>query len=134
MGSAWDGQIDRASGKPTRSISMWIEHIVKYFFLTEGWTVGRVWEVGGLWNALAWRREPQIQRMNLAIVEKDEKMWLYQVEDVVLMIEVKPLPELVSRESPIGQVLIKRLMNSDQVIERLCILQATCELGQGELK
>ena len=104
---------------------------MKYFFLTEGWTVERVWGIGGLWNALAWRREPQIQKMNLAIVEKDEKMWLYRVEESILMLEVKPGPELVSRESPIGQVLIKRLMNSDRVIERLCMLEATCELDSG---
>ena len=115
-------------------MSMWIENIVKYFFLKEGWTVDRVWGIGGLWNALAWRREPQIQRMTLMIVEKNEKMWLYRVEDSILMLEVKPEPELVSKESPIGQVLIKRLMNSDQVIERLCILQATCDIGQGEVK
>ncbi|KOR35800.1 MULTISPECIES: hypothetical protein [Planktothricoides] len=103
---------------------------MKYFFLTEGWTVGRVWGVGGLWNALAWRREPEIEKMNLAIIEQGEKMWLYRVEDAVLMLEVKPLPELVPKESSIGQVLIKRLMNSDQVIEWLCTLQATCEIGR----
>lgn len=62
---------------------------MKYFFLTEGWTVGRVWGVGGLWNALAWRREPEIEKMNLAIIEQGEKMWLYRVEDAVLMLEVK---------------------------------------------
>ena len=108
--------------------------IVKYFFLTEGWTVVRVWGVGGLWNALAWRRQPDIQRMNLEIVEKDEKMWLYRVEDAVLMLEVKPVPELLPRESTIGQVLIKRLMNSEQVLDRLCVLQVSCQLGRGSLK
>lgn len=107
---------------------------MKYFFLTEGWTVVRVWGVGGLWNPLAWRREPDIQRMNLAIVDKGEKMWLYRVEESVLMLEVKPLPELIPRESTIGQVLIKRLMNSDQVIERLCILQAPRRAGSEPLK
>jgi hypothetical protein len=103
---------------------------VKYFFLTEGWTVARVWGVGGLWNALAWRREPKIEKMNLTMIDQGEKMWLYRVEDAVLMLEVKPLPELISRESSIGQVLIKRLMNSEQVIDRLCKLQATCEVGR----
>lgn len=107
---------------------------MKYFFLTEGWTVARVWGIGGLWNALAWRRQPDIKRMNLAIVEKGEKMWLYRVEDSVLMLEVKPLPELVPKDRTIGQVLIKRLMNSEQVIDRLSMIQATCEVGRGSLK
>ncbi len=101
---------------------------MKYFFLTEGWTVGRVWGVGGLWNALAWRREPEIEKMNLAIIDQEEKMWLYRVEDAVLMLEVKPLPESISRDSSIGQVLIKRLMNSEQVIDRLCKLEAACQV------
>jgi len=71
--------------------------------------------------------------MNLAIIEKGEKMWLYRVEDSVLMLEVKPSPELVPKDHTIGQVLIKRLMNSEQVIDRLSMIQATCEVGRGSL-
>lgn len=91
---------------------------MKYFFLSEGWTTGRIWEFGGLWNELAWRRKPTIRRLNLSITEKDEILWLYQVEDAVLMVEVKPETNDVSA---IGQVVLKRLMTADQVIERLCV-------------
>ncbi|HBB32103.1 MAG TPA: hypothetical protein DDZ80_18665 [Cyanobacteria bacterium UBA8803] len=98
---------------------------VKYFFLSDGWTVGRVWEFGGLWNANAWRREPEIERMNLCIVEQGEKLWLYRVEDAVLMVEVNPTPA-ASPESAktIGQVVLKRLITADQAIERLATAQA----------
>jgi hypothetical protein len=90
---------------------------VKYFFLSEGWTTGRIWEFGGLWNEQAWRRKPMIQRLNLSITEKDEILWLYQVEDAVLMVEVRPKS---GDSSTIGQVVLKRLMTADQVIGRLC--------------
>ncbi len=96
--------------------------LVKYFFLTDGWTVGRVWELGGLWNTTAWRRNPKIQQMNLCIWENDEKLRLYQVEDDVLMVEVKP-PHPSQGESAsnaIGQVILKRLITADQVINILC--------------
>lgn len=93
---------------------------VKYFFLSEGWTVGRVWEFGGLWNVNAWRREPEIIRLNLCILEQAEKLWLYRVEDAVLMVEVKPTPETLSQSAQtIGQVVLKRLITAEQVIERL---------------
>lgn len=90
---------------------------MKYFFLSEGWTTDRIWEFGGLWNEMAWRRKPIIRRLNLSITEKDETLWLYQVEDAVLMVEVKP--ETADARA-IGQVVLKRLMTADQVIERLC--------------
>jgi hypothetical protein len=90
---------------------------MKYFFLSDGWVVGRVWEFGGLWNQVAWRRKPHIQRLNLSIHEQDETLWLYQVEQAVLMVEVMPAHE---SQSTIGQVLLKRLITADQVIERLC--------------
>lgn len=93
------------------------DNAVKYFFLSDGWTTGRVWEFGGLWNELAWQRKPHIQRLNLSLQEQGETLWLYQVEDTVLMIEVKP--ENVSRPA-IGQVVLKRLITAEQVIERLC--------------
>jgi hypothetical protein len=90
---------------------------VKYFFLSDGWTTGRVWEFGGLWNELGWQRKPHIRRLNLSIQEQGETLWLYQVEDTVLMVEVKPEN---ATGVPIGQVVLKRLITADQVIERLC--------------
>jgi hypothetical protein len=104
---------------------------VKYFFLTEGWTVGRVWGVEGLWNELAWRRAPQIERMNLCLLESSEKLWLYRVEDPVIMVEVKPLPEANLPPSTIGQVFIRRLMSGDQVLARLCDSQTVCQMADG---
>jgi hypothetical protein len=91
---------------------------VKYFFLSDGWVVGRVWELGGLWNEIAWRRRPQIERIDLCIWENNEKMWLYRVEDPVLMVEVKPTPTV--EVNSIGQVVLKRLITADQAIEILC--------------
>jgi hypothetical protein len=92
---------------------------VKYFFLSEGWNVGRVWEFGGLWNEASWRRKPEIDRLNLHISENDEKLWLYQVEEEVIMLEVKPAHESAVN-STIGQVVLKRLITAEQVIERIC--------------
>lgn len=98
---------------------------VKYFFLSDGWEVGRVWEFGGIWNVNAWRREPEIEKMNLCVLEQGEKMWLYRVEDAVLMVEVKPTPALVAQSAkPIGQVVLKRLIDAEQAIERLATAQA----------
>jgi len=94
---------------------------VKYFFLSEGWTTGRIWEFGGLWDEFAWQRKAHLQRMNLCIIEQGEKLWLYQVEDAVLMVEVQPISQ-TSR--PIGQVVLKRLMSPDQVVEHLCLAEA----------
>ena len=92
----------------------------KYFFLSDGWTVGRVWEFGGLWNINAWRRPPEIQQMNLCILEQGEKLWLYRVEEAVLMVEVKPTPDASAESAKtIGQVVLKRLITADQAIERL---------------
>lgn len=95
---------------------------MKYFFLSDGWTVGRVWELGGLWDEVAWRRKPDIRRMSLFIKEKSEKLWLYSVEDSVLMVEVKPVSPQPSEDanSAIGQVVLKRLINAEQVIDLLC--------------
>ena len=94
---------------------------VKYFFLSDGWTVGRVWEFGGLWNENAWRRKPEIQQMNLYILEQGEKLWLYRVEDAILMVEVKPsrLAPADPTGTTIGQVVLKRLISAEEVIERL---------------
>ncbi len=90
---------------------------MKYFFLSDGWTFERVWEFGGLWDENAWRRRPTIQRLNLGIIEKGEILWLYQVEDAVLMVEVKPISEKVDPARPFGQVILKRLINADEVIK-----------------
>ena len=90
---------------------------MKYFFLSSGWVTGRVWEFGGLWNELGWQRKPHMRRLNLSIQEQGETLWLYQVEETVLMVEVKPENETAS---PIGQVVLKRLITAEQVIERLC--------------
>jgi hypothetical protein len=91
--------------------------VVKYFFLSEGWSVGRVWELGGLWNEVAWRRKPRIEPLELCIWENGEKLWLYRVEDEVLMVEVKPSP--IVESSVIGQVVLKRLITADQAIDIL---------------
>jgi len=100
---------------------------VKYFFLSEGWTVGRVWASDGLWQITAWRRQPEIQRLNICLVESNELMWLYRIEDAVLTVEVKPTTSgLVSQT--IGQVVLKRLMTAEQVIERLGTAEAKCQL------
>ncbi len=92
--------------------------LVKYFFLSEGWTHERVWEFGGLWDYASWRRKPEIKRLNLAVVEKGQVLWLYQAEEAVLMIEVVPTEEVVD-PGPFGQVVLKRLISAEQVIERL---------------
>lgn len=89
---------------------------MKYFFLSEGWTYGRVWEFGGLWNQATWRRSPEIKPLNYGIIQNNETLWLYQVEDAVIMLEVRPL---VSETSSIGQVVLKRLISAEQAINVL---------------
>lgn len=98
---------------------------VKYFFLSEGWAISRVWEPNGVWNETAWRRQPDIQPMNLCIWEKGEKLWLYRAEDAVLMVEVQPTEQASIKPSgqSIGHVVLKRLMNPDQVIDLICKAQ-----------
>jgi hypothetical protein len=96
---------------------------VKYFFLSDGWDVGRIWEFGGLWNEATWRRKPEIQRLSLCIWEHGEKLWLYRVEEAVIMVEVKPEKVVTSAEkppissTPIGKVVLKRLITAEQAIE-----------------
>lgn len=94
---------------------------VKYFFLSEGWVIGRVWELGGLWDELSWRRKPDLHKLDLSIVERDETLWLYRVEDAVLMVEVKP--DAANESQVIGQVVLKRLISAEQVIDLLCTNQ-----------
>jgi hypothetical protein len=90
---------------------------MKYFFLTEGWNVGRIWELGGLWDEIAHRRRPTIERLPLSMVEHGERLWLHRTDPEVLMLEVKP-GEMVPPK-PIGQVVIKRLISADQAIDLL---------------
>ena len=99
---------------------------MKYFFLADGWTVGRVWELGGLWNETAWRRKPEILRLTVSIWEKGQQLWLYRVEDAVLMVEVLPMAgtQIDVASQSIGQVVLKRLMSGDQVIDLLCKMKA----------
>ncbi len=91
---------------------------MKYFFLSDGWTHERVWEFGGLWNITVWQRKPHIQRLNLGIAEKGEVLWLYEVEDAVLMVEVRPT-EAVKSPQPFGQVVLRRLITAEQALEHL---------------
>ena len=90
--------------------------IVKYFFLSDGWEVGRVWEFGGLWDQASWRRLPKIERLNLGIKERGQTLWLYIVEEAVLMVEVIPSVALSAADPTIGQVVLKRLITAEQVI------------------
>ena len=118
--SAWEFTEERHNGLEV--ILNEQKFSVKYFFLSDGWAVGRVWEFGGLWNEAAWRRRPEIEQTNLCILENGEKMWLYRVEDAVLMLEVKPI-DVASTKSEtraIGQVVLKRLITAEQAIEILC--------------
>ncbi|MEA5505125.1 hypothetical protein VB735_18835 [Halotia wernerae UHCC 0503] len=100
---------------------------MKYFFLSEGWTVGRVWASEGLWQITAWRRQPEIQRISICLVENNELLWLYRVEEAILTVEVKPTTSAIASKA-IGQVVLKRLMSAEQVIERLGTAQAKCQL------
>ena len=111
--------------------------VVKYFFLSESWTTGRVWEFGGLWDERAKRRQPHLQKLAICIQEDNETLSLFQTEDAVLMLEVVPKATVdetstASAANPtnptnptIGQVVLKRLLSADQVIERLCQEAAT---------
>ena len=91
---------------------------MKYFFLSEGWTCDRVWEFGGLWDQYSWGRKPEIKRLDCGIFQQGEILWLYAVEDAVLMVEVKPKPSN-STATAIGQVVLKRLIDAEQVIKLL---------------
>jgi hypothetical protein len=94
--------------------------MMKYFFLADGWTVGRVWEFGGIWNEVAWRRTPKIDRLNICLKEQGERLWLYRVEEAVLMVEVEPIDKSSTESSKtIGQVVLKRLITAEQAIEKL---------------
>nr|WP_202924978.1 hypothetical protein [Myxacorys almedinensis] len=70
-----------------------------------------------MWNELSWRRKPHIEQTTVCVWENDEKLWLYRVEDAVLMVEVKPVSD--AEVDAIGQVVLKRLMTADQAIDML---------------
>jgi hypothetical protein len=90
---------------------------MKYFFLTEGWGTGRVWSTEGLWSNAQWRRQPQIEALPITITENGDRLRLYRVEPTVLMVEVQP--SATPTPTAIGQVVLKRLMSADQVLDRL---------------
>lgn len=97
---------------------------MKYFFLTQGWRLRRVWEVSGLWNEMAWRRKPIIIPIGVYLVDGKEEMILYKVEEVIQAIEVIPEELQKSSESSdsnpaIAQVRITRLLSAEQVLERI---------------
>ena len=67
--------------------------------------------------------------MNLCLVEESEKLWLYRVEDAILTVEVKPTAPVAASDraaQAIGQVVLKRLISADQVLERLGSAEAMC--------
>ncbi|MEM1425647.1 MAG: hypothetical protein AAGF75_03720 [Cyanobacteria bacterium P01_H01_bin.130] len=106
---------------------------MKYFFLSEGWSIGRVWSTDGLWNDLAWRRSPTIDRMSVSLVEKGEVLWLYRAEEEVVMLEVKPMDTADIPSPAIGQVVLKRLMDANQVIDRLDQSHAAFQETSGDI-
>lgn len=83
--------------------------------------MGRVWETGGLWNEMAWRRKAEIQKMNICITGSDETLWLHQVEEAVVMLEVTPIDhEQIKKDArSIGQVVLRRLITAEQILEWL---------------
>lgn len=102
---------------------------MKYFFLTEEWTIGRVWASDGLWSETAWRRRPNIERLDICLGSASETWWLYRVEESVLTVEVKPIASSdTTSNQAIGQVVLKRLIDAQQVIERLSAAKAICKL------
>jgi hypothetical protein len=107
-----------------------VQASVKYFFLTDGWTIGRVWASDGLWNEAAWRRKPKVERLNLQLITQNETLWLYKVEEVILTIEVKPAS---ITPNAIASVVLKRLMNAPQVIERLSYATTSCQVENAQL-
>jgi len=107
---------------------------VKYFFLSEGWAIGQIWTVGGLWNETAWRRAPDIKKMSISLWDKDknEQMWLHQVEDAVLMVEIYPTTEAQKSASNqnIGNVVLTRLIDAEKVLEYLSNTLAISQTNQ----
>ena len=57
-------------------------------------------------------------------------IWLYKVEEVILTIEVKPAS---ITPNAIASVVLKRLMNAPQVIERLSYATTSCQVKNAQL-
>ncbi len=64
------------------------------------------------------------------MVERGEKLWLHRVEDAVLMLEVKPSMPQDDPAHAIGQVVLKRLISAEQVIELLCSAEAVLDIPE----
>ena len=92
---------------------------MKYFFLTQGWIPNRIWERSGLWNEMMWRRKPYLRPLSIGILENEQALWLYEVEPAIIMVEVIPTSSAVISNPNIGQVVLKRLMDSQQVLDTL---------------
>lgn len=104
--------------------------IMKYFFLTQGWIPNRIWERSGLWNEVMWRRKPHIRPLPLGIVENKQILWLYEVEPSVIMVEVVPTAAAIVNDNNIGQVVLKRLMDSQQVLDTLLNAQSVVKSAE----
>ncbi len=70
--------------------------------------------------------------MNICLVEQNELLWLYRVEEAVLTVEVQPTTPVIASKT-IGQVVLKRLMSAEQVIERLGTAETKCQLQNIQL-
>jgi len=105
---------------------------MKYFFLSQGWRVRRVWDVSGLWNEMAWRRRPIIIPIGVYLVDSREEMVLYKVEESIQAVEAIPedlsnnRDRIVSNDGSkvaIAQVRISRLLSAEQVLDRITPLR-----------
>ncbi len=104
---------------------------MKYFFLSQGWRVRRVWDVSGLWNEMAWRRRPIIITVGVYLVDDREEMVLYKVEESIQAVEA--IPEVSNNHDrilsndgskvAISQVRISRLLSAEQALERITPLR-----------
>lgn len=72
-----------------------------------------------MWNEHIWRRSPHVQKLNIGLSENNELLWLFEVEEAVLMVEVKPGAEESLTKHTIGQVVLKRLITAEQAIGKL---------------
>jgi len=70
-----------------------------------------------------------LQRLQLYLIEGGQRLWLHEVEDAVLMVEVMPGPSVSATET-IGQVTLKRLITAEQVINRLTEAEAVACASQ----
>jgi hypothetical protein len=77
-----------------------------------------VWELGGLWTGQGHKEPLHLRRLNLGLQEPDEVLWLYEIEDIILMVEVRPA-STDERSDTFGQVILKRLMNAETALARL---------------